>query len=53
MNWSSRLFFFAFLAFLVYVFAIGDQAKWLALFGKQASNTLPPVNNVAQTQGFQ
>lgn len=30
-NWSSRLFFFGLVAFLIYVIVNGDGSKWYAL----------------------
>lgn len=38
MSWSAKLFFFGLLAFAIYVFAVGDQTKWLnVLKGQPAS----------------
>lgn len=45
-SWSSRLFFFGMVAFLIYVIMIGDGPKWKALFTQKS----PSVStNAGQT----
>lgn len=45
-NWSSRLFFFGMVAYLVYVVMIGDAPKWYALLTSKAT---PGANATTQT----
>lgn len=50
-SWSSRLFFYGMVAFLIYVITIGDGQKWKALFTQKSANisTTPGQNGVTGT----
>ena len=49
-SWSSRLFFFGGVMFLVYIVMIGDGPKWKALF-TQKSATITPVAGASGATG--
>lgn len=43
MRWSASLFFFLILAFIIYVFASGDDKEWRLIFTKAGYQVDPNV----------
>jgi hypothetical protein len=44
MNWSPTLFFFIVVAFVIYVFASGDDKEWRLIFTQPGHRTDPRAN---------
>lgn len=48
-SWSSRLFFYGAVAFIIYVVVIGDVPKWKALFTQKNATVSTNAGQVGAT----